>query len=300
MFKRNCAICGPNAPRKVLYRQNFKRSQLDERIFSARRLPDRLHYQTLKCLKCGLIFSSPVLGEDKIYELYKESRFTYAKRTRDLTETYGYWLHELDHYGAKKSRLLEIGCGNGFFLLEARRQGYKEVFGVEPSIEAVNKAPRWVKANIKSDVFKNTLFPKNYFDVVCFFQTFDHIPEPNKFLKDCFAVLKPGGLILAFNHNAESIPARLFGEKFPIIDVEHTYLYSPKTMRKIFQKNGFRVLNAQPASNIYPIEYLLFMFPFPRKVKKLLIKIVKQAGLAKIRLRLKIGNMALIAQKPQK
>jgi SAM-dependent methyltransferase len=297
MIKQSCAICGQKAPRKILYKQNFSINQINENIFSARRLPDGIHYQILKCLKCGLVFSSPILSEATLKKLYKESRVTYGGQIADLTKTYGSYLRELEKYGVGKEELLEIGCGDGFFLVEAKRQNYREVYGVEPSYEAIEKAPKEIRKNIKAGFFKNGLFPKNFFDVVCFFQTFDHISDPNKFLKNCWEILKPGGLILAFNHNAASFQAKVLGEKSPIIDIEHTYLYNPKTMRMIFEKNNFQVVKLAPSFNIYSLDYLLHLAPLPGIVRKFSLSVLDFLGVLKLKFKLRIGNMVLFAKK---
>lgn len=106
-----CSICGPKALKKELYPQNFKMSQINPKIFSARRLPDRLHYRIVKCSQCGLIYSDPILNQNKISHLYNQSLFTYKDRVNDLTKTYGYYLKQLGKYKVKKNQLLEIGCG---------------------------------------------------------------------------------------------------------------------------------------------------------------------------------------------
>ena len=282
-----CPICGPKAGKKPLYPQNFSTTQINARVFSARRRPDRLHYRIVKCSGCGLVFSDPILDEAKIDQLYQRSLFTYADRAKDLTKTYGYYLRQLENYGVKKNRLLEIGCGNGFMLTEAKRQGYREVLGVEPSRDAANRTAPAIRRGIKLGVFSRKLFPKNYFDVICFFQTLDHIVNPNQFIKDCHTVLRPGGLVLAINHNVDSLPAKLLQEKSPIIDVEHTYLYSPTTMRLIFTKNKFAVLRLGSSFNIYPLEYIFYLLSLPNYFAW------------KIKLKLKLGNLFLIAQKPK-
>lgn len=282
-----CPICGPRVVKKQLYRQNFTLSQITSRVFSARRRPDRIHYRLVRCSRCGLVFSDPVLPLFQLTSLYRKSRFTYSGHVADLTKTYGYYLRYLEKYGVMKDRLLEIGCGNGFMLLEAKRQGYCEVWGVEPSEDAVRQAPETIRRYIKQTVFRPKLFPKNYFDTVCFFQTFDHISHPNNFLKACFDLLKPGGLILAFNHNIESLQAKLLKEKSPIIDVEHTYLYSPTTMRLIFKKNKFQVLRIGSSFNIYPLDYIFYLLGWQKYLSW------------KIKFKLRLGNLYLIAQKPK-
>lgn len=295
--KQLCAICEKKSRYKVLYKRNFKLKEINKNIFSARRLPDGIHYRVLKCLNCGLVFSSPILSEAVLKKLYTESKVTYGKQIDDLTKTYSIYIKKLRNYGVKKGRFLEIGCGDGFLLKEAKKLGYKEVYGVEPSKEAIKMIPYEIRKNIKSELFEKGLFPKNFFDVICFFQTFDHVSDPNEFLENCLEILKPGGHILAFNHNTDSFQALILGEKSPIIDIEHTYLYNLETIRTIFEKNKFQVISIAPSFNIYSLGYLIRLIPLPMSLKKYSLSILEKIGILKLKFKLRIGNMVLIAKK---
>jgi hypothetical protein len=65
------------------------------------------------------------------------------------------------------------------------------------------------------------------------------------------------------NHNIESWSARFLGEKSPIIDIEHKYLYSPTTMRRIFEINGYEVKEEGNVWNTYSITYLFHLLSLP-------------------------------------
>jgi SAM-dependent methyltransferase len=135
-------------------------------------------------------------------------------------------------------------------------------------------------------------------DAICMFQLFDHIPDPNEFLSTCSDTLIPGGLILCFNHNVEAVSARILGEKSPIIDIEHTFLYSPETIRKLFEKNDFKVLEVGPAWNFVNLISIIRLFPLPHNIKiRLLAFLEHRPGLGGIRMSLPLGNLYLIAQK---
>ena len=66
-----CPICNSKDDYKVIIKENFEFKDLNINTFSARRLPDRLHYQIVKCNKCKLIRSNPVIeigkAKAKIY-----------------------------------------------------------------------------------------------------------------------------------------------------------------------------------------------------------------------------------------
>ncbi len=95
------------------------------------------------------------------------------------------------------------------------------------------------------------LFEPQSFDRVTLFQVSTTCPIRSALLRECHAILRPGGVILAFNHNVTAWSARLLGERSPIIDVEHTYLYSPGHNARLFSKAGFEVLSVRPVRNTY-------------------------------------------------
>ncbi len=191
---------------------------------------------------------------------------------------------------------MEIGCGNGFFLEEAKQQGY-EVYGVEPGKPSVDKAKPEIKKRIIVDIFKPGEFKKNFFDVICCFQTFDHVPDPNGLLAECYKVLKKGGLMLFFNHDIGAWQNRLMGEKSPIIDIEHTYLFDKKTMRKIFEKHKFKVLDVKSSFNIHHLSYWLHLFPLPNLIKLPIIKFLNLTRLGNLKFKMHPGNIVIFAKK---
>ena len=242
MIEIHCPICGQGTPYQIIYQKNFNEDLINEDIFSARRLPDKTHYRIVKCQKCGLVYSNPILEERKIIELYKKSKLTYQEEIDDLKETYGHYLKRIINLLPAKENLLEIGCGNGFFLEKAVDFGFRNIFGVEPSIEAVKQAPKSIKENIVVDMFKSGFFKDNFFDIICVFHVFDHIINPNEFLTNCRNYLKKDGLVLMINHNIGAWTAKLLGEKCPMIDIEHSFLYDKKTFKQIFIKNSLSSL----------------------------------------------------------
>lgn len=272
MIKTKCPTCSINNS-LILYKANFDLNKVSELTFSARRIPDRIHYQIVKCKKCGLVYSNPILGYSEIEKLYKKSKYTYGEYEDDLNKTYGRYLKKLVDKLPAKEKLLEIGCGNGFFLKEAKKMGFEEVFGVEPGRETVAKAHKEVKKNIIVDVFRKGQFKKDYFDVICMFQVLDHLTDPNSVLQECFRILKRGGSLICINHDVDAMSAKILGEKSPIFDIEHTYLYNKRTLRQVFEKNQFKVLEVFDVSNYYPITYWFKMLPLPKSWKETLLKI---------------------------
>ncbi len=297
-FPTRCAICGTEANATERYPANYDSAAFSPETFSARRVPDRIHYRIVQCRGCGLVRSDPVADPAVVAGLYARSTFDYAQETRALQETYGRYLRSLGGNGAAHRSLLEIGCGNGFFLEEALRQGYRDVWGVEPSRHAVSRAAEEIRPKIVCDVLRPGLFPDERFDVIVMFQVLDHLSSPDSILLLSWRMLKPGGAILALNHNVEAWSARLLGERSPIIDIEHTFLYSPRTLRRLFEKCGFAVQRAGSVRNKYSIAYLAQLVPMPRSLKNRLLSGLDRNRVGRMRVSLPLGNLYLIARKP--
>lgn len=291
----NCPICNSKKNYQIVYKKNFKTKDLNTKIFSARRLPDKIHYQIVKCNKCGLIRSTPIADITHLNELYKKSLLTYDDEIKNLTSTYINAVKPILNKLPKDAKILEIGCGNGFVIKAIYDLGYQNIFGVEPSTDATAKANQKIKKNIVTNILKPGLFNKGTFDFIFFFQTFDHIPQPNNFLKESFSLLKPKGKILAFNHNVNSLSSRILGEKSPIIDIEHTFLYSPKTIRAIFKKNRFITDRIYSPKNTLSLKHLFWLLPIPKKIK---LKIINsKTSFLNKEVSLKLGNLCFEGHK---
>jgi len=294
-----CALCGSFDDYTVLYEKNFDEADLTARVFSARRMPDRVHYRIVRCRKDNLVRSNPVVDEATLAALYADSAFTYADETANLTATYLRVLGPALASLPLEANILEIGCGSGFLLERLFGRGYKNVYGVEPSRDAAGKACEAVRGAIVTGVVRPGMFAEKRFQLICFFQTFDHVRDPNGFLDICAAMLAPGGAIVVFNHDVESASARILKEKSPIIDIAHTYLYSKDTMRQMFMKHDLRPVRVFSPANTVSLKHLLWLLPVPGRLKTGILQ--SRSGFVRSflrwRVRLRLGNVCLIAKK---
>lgn len=99
-------------------------------------------------------------------------------------------------------KVLEIGAGTGFFLLNLWQAGYVE----EP--HATDISPGMVRACLENarrlgcDLRARTAdaealpYPDASFDLVLGHAFLHHLPEPRAFLEEAFRVVKPGGALL--------------------------------------------------------------------------------------------------------
>jgi SAM-dependent methyltransferase len=293
----SCAICRTAGNADELYPATLTPDAFTAAVFSARRLPDRVHYRLVRCRACGLVRSDPVLGADGLAKLYAASTFDYADELDGLRATYGRALGKVAALVPDRAGLLDIGTGSGFVLELARDAGWSGVRGVEPSADAIAKASPDIRPRIVMDVMRSGLFEAGSFDAVTMFQVLDHMPDPADLLEECRRVLRPGGVVLAFNHNVTAWSARLLGERSPIIDVEHTYLYSPRTMRRLFEQAGYEVASVTPARNTYSVSYLAQLLPLRDRPKAGLLARLRRSRAGGLTLTVPLGNLCLIARR---
>ncbi len=295
--EKHCLFCHLSERLAELYPRTFSESDLTPEVFSARRTTEHFHYRIVRCLSCGLVFSKEILPEETMLTLYARSRVTFGAYT-DIIRT-DYW-NTLEPFLGEypRERALEIGCSTGFFLEELQARGFREVAGCEPSREARQRAVPAIQETIRPGFFRHGMFPQEHFDLVCAFQTLDHLSEPLEMLREAHLLLKPGGLGFFITHDVESLQARVLRGRSPIFDVEHIYLFGKATLRKACELGGLQVLHIGNLTNNYPLEYWLAMSPLPQFIHNIAGAFLARTGVGQRQLSLKAGNIFVIAQRP--
>ncbi len=91
-------------------------------------------------------------------------------------------------------QFLDIGCGFGWLLDEARQRGW-ESYGIEPSDIACKYA--WeMGLEVKKGFFPQVTYEDKRFDVVCLMDVLEHLDEPGNMLNNIQNILKPSGLLV--------------------------------------------------------------------------------------------------------
>jgi len=103
---------------------------------------------------------------------------------------------------AKKSKILDIGCGTGQVANFLAEKDY-EVIGIDLSSIFVKEAKKG-KAKFKVMDSTSLKFKDNSFDAVISAETLEHIPNPEKALLEMTRVLKKDGLIFLRFPNKQS------------------------------------------------------------------------------------------------
>tara|TARA_X000000950_G_C13742618_1_gene589210 strand:+ start:87 stop:905 length:819 start_codon:yes stop_codon:yes gene_type:complete len=195
-----------------------------------------------QCADCDFVFSKQIPTEMELINHYNQySRNDYLS---SLTiKRYNELLDKFEKY-RKKNKLLDVGCGIGYFLDEAQKRGW-EVYGTEYTNDAIKICQ---EKNI--NVSKGILEPKNYelekFDVITSFEVIEHINNPIDELTNFYKILRKGGLVYVTTPNFNSLLRyRLKSDYNVICYPEHLSYYNPNTLNKVFTRVGFKTKKIQ-------------------------------------------------------
>lgn len=298
MIDKNCPICEKKS-HNIVYNSNLPKNIYNSN-YSGRKTPDSYHYEMVRCNKCEVLYASAIYSESILETLYSISDFPYIEEVPGLKLTYKSCLNQAKEYIKDKINFLDIGCGNGFMLEVAYEIGWSNPVGVEPSSKAIEMAKPQVKKNIINKTFDANDFNKNFFDVIFCAMILEHVADINIFLKKIKSILKPGGIIIAVTHDEGHILARLLKNKHPIINDEHAYVFSSKSLNKIFKKHDYTIKKISKLKNIYTIKYWLGMVPIFKGLISIFSSILDKINILDSKVGIKAGNIYIIAQKPLK
>jgi SAM-dependent methyltransferase len=142
------------------------------------------------------------------------------------------------HLPKHPGRLLDVGCGNGSFLLRAQDCGWK-VEGIEPDPMA---AERGAGSGLK--VHHGNILdycaPGEGFDVITLSHVFEHLHNPKEVLERCLALLKPGGTLWMSMPNIEGVGHQLYKKAWFALDPpRHLLLPSRHELKRLCADAGF-------------------------------------------------------------
>ena len=103
----------------------------------------------------------------------------------------------------KTSNILDIGCGVGYFLEEAKKRNWN-VYGTEYSEQAVNICTE-KGLNVKKGTTSSINFDKEFFDIITSFEVIEHINNPLEEIQSIYNILRDDGIFYLTTPNINSI-----------------------------------------------------------------------------------------------
>jgi methionine biosynthesis protein MetW len=166
-------------------------------------------------------------------------------------------------------RLLDVGCGDGGFLLQAGDR-YPELWGVDISEEAVGAARARGLEVSRVDINEEPLpFPDGAFDTVISLDVIEHVIDPRRFVAELVRVVEPGGHLLLSTPNIrylKRIAQLVFTGRFPGtsgdpvgFDGGHLHYFTVRDVLELMRQAGLR---PERTIGVIPSRRLAFLRPF--------------------------------------
>jgi SAM-dependent methyltransferase len=217
------------------------------------------------CDACQFGQLDPLPSESELAALYGSKQYfesddcsgyaDYEANQEQFRRTFRLKLRRLLGHGPVRD-LLEIGCGPGYFLLEAREAGIDDVVGVDLNPWAIEEARKQQLTGYVGSI--DAIDSSRRFDAIAMLDVLEHIRNPAAFLAELRVHLRPGGRLLIMTPNIRSILARFSGQRWVSFKIpEHLYYYSPRSIRRLLEGNGFEVLTVKATGQYVTVAFLL-------------------------------------------
>jgi 2-polyprenyl-3-methyl-5-hydroxy-6-metoxy-1,4-benzoquinol methylase len=207
----------------------------------------------VQCTNCGLKFTNPRPEEAHIGPYYSSEAYISHSDTDKglLNKTYRFVRSmavkkkvDLVNSLSKKGRLLDYGCGVGYFLQACKKAGW-EVEGFEPNQLAREQTEEKLGQKVHHENLAS--FANESFDVITLWHVLEHVHQLNETVKELVRITKKGGYIVIAVPNADSYDAKKYGADWAAYDVpRHLYHFNKASMQKLLKKHKLDLKEVLP------------------------------------------------------
>lgn len=206
-------------------------------------------WTVFNCVGCGLGALDPRPAAEEILAMYRDAYFVdrydegLKPGTPEMRKRLSGEAHRLRFFGPlkKRGRVLDIGCGRGYFLLACREKGY-EVQGYDISEEGAESVRNRLGIPVVTGPLEGA-FEEASFDVLTLWHSLEHMSDPAACLKAAGRFLKPGGLLVVDVPDYTGTDARMKWDKWENWDLPyHFYHFTPRALDMLLRRYGFSVI----------------------------------------------------------
>lgn len=227
----------------------------------------------VQCKNCKHTYTNPRPSQEALPTYYTETYFKDERHKERFynedgtpkvgSDKYENRIIDVESYCSSRGRVLEIGAARGAFLKVLRDRGW-DVNGVEISSDAVKLA----KEHSDIHLFCGTLedfTASDKFDVICMYQTLEHVLDPSYICKRSFDLLNAGGKLIVEVPNIDcfelkwSKTRRKLSYDLP----RHISHFSPTVLRTHLFKIGYKEVHVFH----YPDRFVLSFFQLLQKMR---------------------------------
>lgn len=192
-------------------------------------------FAILRCEACGVGHTSPEPEDLAPYygPAYYGNRHSFTERYCAARRVRLLW----QATRARSGKLLDIGCGDGTFLLAAKEHGWT-VAGTE--IGGAKEISKRTGLDVRDSLGEvGDIAP---FDAITMWHTLEHFREPHAIVAAARERLKADGTFIVAVPDAAGLQATVFKDKWFHLDVpRHLYHFDRASLTSMLDRAGFRV-----------------------------------------------------------
>ncbi len=228
-------------------------------------------YSVVDCITCGFVHIDPLPDAGDVERIYREQYFSDEKPgfIKGVLKDLEWWNIVYDErlefmesrLSGRQRRVLDIGCGPGFFLKRATGRGW-QCLGVEPSRLAAGYAEAQ-GLTVKNEFFSGPKLKAEGFgfDAVHISEVLEHVTHPLDVLEGAYELLCDGGIICAVVPNDYSPVQKVLRDSlgynpYWLSVPHHINYFSFASMKALIKKAGF---TAVEVSATFPMDLFLLM-----------------------------------------
>lgn len=161
--------------------------------------------------------------------------------------------NKLRRYLSPKSKILDIGCGDGSFICKAQENFV--CTGIEISGYLASLARNRPGIKVITGNFLNTSFLNEEYDGITLISILEHMDDPQEAIKKCFNLLKRRGVLLLKTVNYGCLNRRIKKRRWTgFRPPDHVIYFNPSNLKVLLKKAEFKKIkiSAMPLNdNMY-------------------------------------------------
>jgi SAM-dependent methyltransferase len=261
----------------------------------------------LSCQACGFVTANLDLSPAELESLYSAEYFAGQEYLNYVGERALIQRHFRSRLGrllphvpnASSKRLFEIGCAHGFFL-EVAKPHFLSVCGIDISRDASAYARDMLGLRVAAGDFMEIDLPESV-DVVCLWDTVEHLQHPDRYLQKAAAHLNPGGVVALTTGDIGSAVARMRGGRWrQIHPPTHLHYFSKSTLEKLLERCGLVPIYTGYDGQYRSVDTMAYILLAIKQNRPALYASLKRAGVLDWNLYLNLYDIVfMIARKPK-
>jgi SAM-dependent methyltransferase len=260
-----------------------------------------LYTGILKCRECKHVFADLRITDDELRALYSRSYFfgneysDYLADREVLRKNFRLRLKTLERYinPTRHHRLLEIGSAYGLFLELVRNRF--DAIGIDITADGTRYAQDVLGLNVIHGDFLAHEFDDSGYDVVCLWDTIEHLRDPHLYLEKISRQTRPGALLAITTGDVGSLVARTKGPRWRLVHPPtHLHYFSRETLRRLLENYGFDVISSGHCGFYRSLDNIAYNILVLRKKREGLYALLKKSGFTRLQCYLNLYDIMYV------